>query len=706
VKVLVSWLRELVEVPADVSIEALSEALHLAGFELAGIDPRPNDAENRPDAVLDFEITANRPDVLNMVGIAREVSALYNTPLKYRPATFPATPSASEAGPLRVFVDDPTLCPRFTAAVAEVTVGASPAWLVERLAANDIRSISNIVDITNYVMLEMGQPMHAYDLQRLQGSELRARRAHAGEKIKTLDGADRTLTDDVLVIADIARPQGIGGVMGGAESEVNAKTQVIALEAAYFQPQSVRRTSKRLALSTDASYRFERGADPDAPPRALARACELITDLGIGHVLPDWIDALASPRTPVVVTLRRARVASVLGRDVPAAEIERILQKLGFITTESAGAVLTRAESKSESREVWDVQVPAWRNDVTREIDLIEEIARLTGYDKIPTTFPALNLVPPRLDARLRRDRAVRAFLLGAGLNEAVTFTFIERAAAERFADAAKIVAILNPLSEKFAVLRPSLLPGVLDSLAYNRRREQRDIRLFELANRMLRDEGEQRALAIAWTGHASLPHWSGSGRDVDVFDVGGVVIALLDALGLSATLEQTSTHTFLAANCAATVRVQRKDHALDIGIVGQVSPKIADAHGLPPQDAVYVAELNLDAVLDWIALGDTIVVKPLPRYPSIVRDLSILVNADLPAERVRDTIRAAAPATLERIGEFDRYQGKGIPEHSYSLSLRLTFRAADRTLTDAEVQQATDKIVAALQSVHGATLR
>jgi phenylalanyl-tRNA synthetase beta chain len=718
VKVLVSWLRELVELPDDVSIESLGRALHLAGFELAGVEMRPDAPDGHPDAVLDFEITANRPDTLNMVGIAREVSALYNAPLKYRPATFPATPSANEAGPLRVVIEDPVLCPRFTAAVAEITVGPSPQWLVDRLAANDIRSISNIVDITNYVMLETGQPLHAYDLERLQGPQLRARRARAGEKLRTLDAVERTLSDDMLVIADVARPQGIAGVMGGGDSEVNAKTKVVALEAAYFQPQSVRRTSKRLGLSTDASYRFERGADPDAPPRALARACELITELGAGVVAPDWIDALASPRTPVVVTLRRARVAHVLGFDVPAAEIERILQRLGFLLVESLGAIASKGDPQGRT-EVWDVTVPAWRNDVTREIDLIEEIARHVGYDRIPTTFPALNATPPTPDPRLRRDRAVRALLLGAGLNEAVTFTFIERAAAERFAAAERIIGIQNPLSEKFAVLRPSLLSGLLDSVSYNRRREQRDVRLFELANRMTRDEGEQRALAIAWTGHASPPHWSGSGREVDVFDVTGAVVLVCESLGLTAAFEPTSAIGHLSPTCAGVVRVQRA-HASngsgssavgggeirEIGIVGQLAPKIAEQHDLPPQDAVFVAELNLDAVADWITLGDTIAATPLPRYPSIVRDLSILVNADLPAARVRDTIRAAAPATLERIGEFDRYQGKGIPEHSYSLSLRLTFRAPDRTLTDAEVQQATEKIIATLASVHGATLR
>jgi phenylalanyl-tRNA synthetase beta chain len=710
VKVLVSWLRELVEIPDDVSIEMLGRDLHLAGFELAGLDPRPPAPDGRPDAVLDFEITANRPDTLNMVGIAREVSALYNTPLKYRPATFPATPSANEAGPLRVVIEDPALCPRFTAAVAEVTIGPSPQWLVDRLAAVDIRSISNIVDITNYVMIEMGQPLHAYDLERLQGAQLRARRARNGEKLKTLDGVERTLTDDMLVIADVARPQGVAGVMGGGDSEIDAKTTVVALEAAYFQPQTVRRTSKRLGLSTDASYRFERGADPDAPPRALARACELIAQLGAGTVLPDWIDALSSPRTPVIVTLRRARVAHVLGFDVPAADIERILQRLGFTLVESLGAVVSKSDPNGRG-EAWDVTVPAWRNDVTREIDLIEEIARHKSYEKIPTTFPPLHATPPAPDPRLRRDRAVRGLLLGAGLNEAVTFTFIERAAAERFAPAERIVGILNPLSEKFTVLRPSLLPGLLDSLSYNRRREQRDVRLFELANRMTRDEGEQRAIAIAWTGTATGQHWSGSARDVDVFDLTGAITVVCNALGLTATFEPASAYGFLEPACAGTIRVHRADGSGDraireIGMVGQLAPKVAEQHGLPPQDAVFVAELNLDAVADWIALGDTIAARPLPRYPSIVRDLSILVNADLPAARVRDTIRAAAPATLERIGEFDRYQGKGIPEHSYSLSLRLTFRAPDRTLTDAEVQQATEKIIATLASVHGATLR
>ncbi len=725
-KVLVSWLRDLVEIPEDVSIESLAHAMHMAGFELAEIDPRPP-VDGKPDAVIDFEITANRPDTLNMVGIAREVSTLYDTPLRYRAPTFPATPSANEAGPLKVTIEDAALCPRFTAAVAEVTVGPSPAWLVDRLAAAGIRSISNIVDITNYVMLEMGQPLHAYDLEKLQGSQLRVRRAVAGEKIKTLDGQQRKLDAETLVIADIARPQGIAGVMGGADSEVSPSTKVVALEAACFQAQSVRRTSKRIGLSTDASYRFERGADPDAPPRALARACELITELGIGRVLPDWIDALASPRSPVYVTLRRARVSHVLGYDVAAADVERILQRLGFFITESLGVVVSKGEPTTTSAaprsEVWDVTVPAWRNDVTREIDLIEEIARIQGYDKIPTSFPAPKRMSPKPDLRLRRDRTVRGWLLGMGFTEAVTFTFIERPAALQFADEAQVVGIQNPLSEKFAVLRPSLLPGLLDSVAHNRRREQRDVRLFELASRMRRDEGEQRAVAMVWTGAASLPHWSGSTREADVFDVGGAVTTLCGSLGVTATLEPTSTAGavaggtatsagsasgagVLAPNCAAIVRVHRKDTSRDIGIVGQLSPALAEARGLPAQDPVYVAELNLDAVLDWISLGDTLTVTPLPRFPSVVRDLSILVNADLPAARVRDTIRAAAPATLERVVEFDRYQGKGIPEHSYSLSLRLTFRAPDRTLTDAEVQQATDKIVATLASVHSAVLR
>jgi phenylalanyl-tRNA synthetase beta chain len=729
-KALVSWLRDLVEIPDGLSIDALAHALHMSGFELAGIE-REGVAEG--DAVIDFEITANRPDTLSVIGLAREISALYDTPLRGAALQSAAsglngTSNNSEASGLKVTIEDPSLCPRYAAAVADITIGPSPAWLSARLAAAGIRSINNIVDITNYVLIETGHPLHAFDLALLEGPHLKIRRAKPGEKVKTLDGQERTLAEDMLVIADASRAQAVAGVMGGGDSEVSEKTRTIALESAYFTPSSIRRTSKRLGLSTEASYRFERGADPEAPARALARACELIEQIGAGHVRPDWIDARATTRTPIALTLRHEQIARILGYVAPPDVVERVMTRLGFELSSDAAAQGSGVASSTGAPSspapvgasgrglVWQVTVPSWRVDVTREIDLIEEVARVYGYDRIPTTFPALRTVPPAPDARLQRDRAVRQMLRAAGFHEASTLAFIERGAALDFTAEPSIVAIANPLSEKFAVLRPSLLPGLVDALAYNRRREQRDIRLYEAANCFTRDVGERRRVAAVWTGAASAPHWSGSGRAADVFDPSGVVTALGATLGLD-TVFVPAERPYLTPAVAGAIQVRRRANggvadganangARDIGIIGQLLPAVADTRGIPANEPVFLFEIDLDAVLDWTSLGDRLRVTPLPRHPSVVRDVSIALNADLPSAQVRDTIRAAAPVTLERVVEFDRYQGKGVPDGQCSLSLRLTFRAPDRTLTDAEIQDAMDRIIAALASTHGAALR
>jgi phenylalanyl-tRNA synthetase beta chain len=680
----------MVDVPVDV--EALAERLHLAGFELAGIERPSGDASG---AVIDLEITANRPDCLSMAGIAREVSAMFDVPLRFRPVDPPGTAHASQAGPLRVTIEDATLCPRYAAAIADIEVAASPSWLVDRLAAAGVRSINTIVDITNYVLIETGHPLHAFDLARLAGPHIRIRRAGPGETMTTLDGQNRTLSPDMLVIADAERAQAVAGVMGGADSEVSLDTKTIAIESAYFNPRSVRLTSRRLGLSTEASYRFERGADPEAPASALFRVCQLIEAVGAGKVRPDWIDARPQPRHPTRLTLRASRIARVLGFDVPSDEVVRILTALGFAVEGAAGA--------------WNVAVPSWRGDVTREEDLLEEVARLYGYGRIPETFPVLDVEPPAPAPRLSRDARLRALVRAAGFFESVTFSFIERHAALSFADEASLVTLANPLSENFAVMRPSLLAGLVDSVAHNRRREQRDVRLFELATCFTVERGEHRALALAWTGQAAPVHWSGTGRTVDLFDMTGVVASICTAMGLDASFVP-AVAPWLTTESASAIQVTPLGAAgvqpRVLGHVGQLAPALVDARGLPAREPVLVAEMDLDLVSDWTVSGDRVGVTPLARYPSSVRDISILVPPGLSAANIRDTIRRAAPATLERIGEFDRYQGRGIPEDSCSLSLRLTFRAVDHTLTDAEVQSAMDAVVAALGAAHGATLR
>jgi phenylalanyl-tRNA synthetase beta chain len=670
VKRVFPWLREFVAVPDDV--EGGATALGLRGFEVASVD-------HDPIAVIDFDITANRPDCLSVIGLAREAAAAYGLPLS---APDTARPAAGWAPPIAVTVEDAERCPRYCAQLFEVTVGPSPAWLRERLEAAGVRSINNVVDVTNYVMIELGQPMHAFDVDRLAGRTLVIRTARAGERIRTLDGVDRALDPDMLVIADAERPQAVGGVMGGADSEIGASTRVIALESAYFAPRGVRRTSRRLGLKTEASARFERGADIDAPPVGIARAAAVFAKAGAARPLGPMVEAYPSPHQPATLTLRAARIGRVLGMEIPAPDVPRLLAPLGF--------------EVAATRAGWTARVPSFRVDVLREIDLIEEVARHHGYDRLPATFPALRAPQPPPDARILQERRVRQILTACGLSEAMTFAFIERSAAAPFGVDESLAALANPLSEKFAVLRPSLLPGLIDACAYNRRREQRDVRLFETGARVT-PQGERRTVAFVWTGAGQAPHWSGAARPVDLFDVKGVAETLCTAFGVEVTSEPASLPYFVEGRAARL--------APSLGSFGQVAPSVLDTRGFPAGDEVYAAEIDLDQ-LAALAPRAALRAEPLARFPSVVRDLSILVEEGLPAAAVRGTIRSAAPQTLAHVVEFDRYRGKGVAEGHISLSLRLTFRSAERTLTDEEVDGAMRDIVAALAAAHGAERR
>ncbi|HET7618253.1 MAG TPA: phenylalanine--tRNA ligase subunit beta [Vicinamibacterales bacterium] len=686
-KVVFPWLREFVAVPDDV--EGVAAALGLRGFEVGSV-------EHNPIAVIDFDITANRPDCLSVIGLAREAAAAYGLPLSAPDTTRPA---AGWAPPIAVTVEDAERCPRYCAQLFEVTVGPSPAWLRERLEAAGVRSINNIVDVTNYVMIELGQPMHAFDVDRLTGRTLVIRTARPGERIRTLDGVDRALDADMLVIADAERPQAVGGVMGGADSEIGASTRVIALESAYFAPRGVRRTSRRLGLKTEASARFERGADIEAPPVGIARAAAVFATAGAARPLGPMVEAYPSPHQASTLTLRAARIGRVLGMEIPAADVPRLLAPLGFEVAAARGG--------------WTARVPSFRVDVLREIDLIEEVARHYGYDRLPATFPALRAPQPPPDARILQERRVRQILTACGLSEAMTFAFIERSAAAPFAVDESTAALANPLSEKFAVLRPSLLPGLVDACAYNRRREQRDVRLFETGARVT-PQGERRTVAFVWTGAGQAPHWSGAARPVDLFDVKGVAEALCTAFGVEVTSEPASLPYYVEGRAAylepRSSNLEPRSSPLaprtsSLGSFGQLAPPVLEARGSPAGDEVYAAEIDLDALA---ALAPTAALRaePLPRFPSVVRDLSILVEEGLPAAAVRGTIRSAAPQTLAHVVEFDRYRGKGVAEGHISLSLRLTFRSAERTLTDEEVDGAMKDIVAALAAAHGAERR
>lgn len=675
------WLRELADVPDDPDIVATE--LGLRGFEVASV-------ETGAQPVIDLEITANRPDCLNHIGLAREAAAIWGHPLRMPDATPAAGPDVSLVRPsdsVDVTIEDPALCPRYCAQVFEVRVGPSPSWLAGRLLAAGVRPINNVVDISNYVMLEIGQPMHAFDLDRISGQALVIRRARAGEKLRTLDGVERALEPDMLVIADAQRAAAIGGVMGGQDSEISDRTTRIVLESAYFQPATIRRTSKRLGLKTEASSRFERGGDISAPPVGIARAASLLSQIGAGTPSGPLIDRYPAPRGLVQITLRAARIARLLGQEVPAEAVPRYLGALGF-----------EIEPADDG---WLVTVPTFRVDVTREVDLIEEVGRHHGFDGLPVTFPPLADAQRPPDDRIVRDRLLRQVLTSSGFSESMTFAFIERHAAMPFmAEGTEPAAIANPLSEKFAVLRPTLLPGLIDSCAHNRRRGRKDIQLFEIGSRFTA-AGEGRTAAFAWCGAIGGTHWSGGTRLVDFFDAKGAVEALCTAFGVLSPEFAAADRSYLVRGRAAEVRA---GGGL-LGIVGQLESSVAQARGFADAEAIYVAEIDID----WLArsgVGDDLRAESLPRFPSIVRDLSILVDAALPAATLRGTIRAAGPSTLASIVEFDRYQGKGVPDGRVSLSLRLTFRAAERTLTDDEAHEAVERIVGTLRTAHGAEQR
>ena len=472
-KILVSWLRDFVDVTA--SPEEIAKTMSVRGFAVEGLEHIDwNSSEARiakADAVIDFEVTGNRPDCMCVMGMAREIATAFNLPMR-RPVARGKSGDEEDGSSLRlaslkaadksdidVVIENAELCPRYAGAVADVTVGPSPGWMQARLQAAGVRPISNIVDVTNYVLLEMGQPMHAFDFTKLRGAQIVVRPARAGESIRTLDGQMRELAGDMLVIADAERPVAIAGVMGGAESEVADGSTVIVLESAYFNPLSVRRTSRKLMLKTEASMRFERGLDPRLPVTAMERACALLETTGAGRARGTIVDRYPARVEPRSVRLRRAKIAGLLGAEVPDADVRRILESLGFTLRDGTDGG-------------WDVNVPTRRVDVTREVDVIEEVARHYGFDRLPSTFPPLTAAPPPLDPRIGRARHLRDIMTAAGFSEAMTFGFVASAAAAPFAPEGELVPIANPLSENFAVLRPSALPSLVDAVAHNRDRK------------------------------------------------------------------------------------------------------------------------------------------------------------------------------------------------------------------------------------------
>jgi phenylalanyl-tRNA synthetase beta chain len=648
------------------------------------------------DVVYDLEVTPNRPDLNSVIGIAREIAVVTGNEFKIPTIQFLNTESEPIGGLLSVQNDESELCPRYTARIVrKVKVGPSPDWLRNILEKVGLRSINNVVDITNYVMFESGQPLHAFDYHLLKSSDVNPpkiiiRRATEGEKFTTLDGKERTLTNQMLLIADETKPVALAGIMGGKNSEINANTTDVLIESAYFKAQNIRATSKKLEVRTDSSYRFERGGDVEICDWASRRAAQLICDLADGQVLGHAIDNFPHQTPAKSITLHFAKTKDLLGIGISHSEQVSFLTKLGLTVTEQTPGICT-------------FKIPSWRVDLKREVDLIEEVGRLYGIDKIPSTPPRGALGANAFDSVYDQIGEVRRILTGLGLNEAQGQTLISKSEV-RSAKDEEIVALANPLSSDMDVLRPSLLPGLIHSLRHNLARNNHDVALFETGRVFKNENGqtkENRSVAIAITGQRALSFWSGGEREAkfDAFDLKGIIEEFLEQFGLRGVAfgKRAESPALFLESAAITLGGK-----LPLGELGQLLPTLAKKYDL--RDGVFLAEFNLDLLLSKRNASKSF--KALPQFPSSRRDVAMLVPEATTHEAILQAVKQTKPVNLESIELFDVFRGKGIPDGQKSLAYAFTYRAPEKTLTDLEVNDAHAKIVEALKQSLGATVR
>jgi len=652
------------------------------------------------DTVFEVNVTPNRPDALSHIGIAREVAAALGLSMKLPAARLAQKPPAASSL-VKVRVEAPDRCFRYAARVVEgVKIGPSPSWLARRLSACGVRSISTVVDATNYVLLEWGHPLHAFDLDRVAGSEIVVRLARSGEKLVTLDGQERNLAADDLVIADRDRALALAGVMGGADSEISGGTSRVLLESAWFEPTGTRRTARRHGLHTEASHRFERGVDPAAVTAALDRCAALVAELAGGTVRRGMADAYPRRRRPVDVALSWSRPGEILGMPVTRGEARRTLAAFGF-------------EERNASPRGAVYRVPSWRLDVTREEDLVEEIVRLKGYDAIPETLPEIASETPVASQEAQVAQRLRCALEAAGFSEAVNFSFLSPADLAALAPAGggkAGIALRNPISADLAVMRTSLVPSLLKNAAYNIRQRVEDLRIYELASAYhprppgpASDEPALEEMRIAGVamGRRNAAGWATGGDPLDFYDLKAALELALAAVGITGVRFAHASEPWLHPRSACALSAAGPDgQSRLLGMAGEVHPRTAAAFELPR--GVLAFELLFDAVAGAARLVPGHV--EVPRFPAVLRDLAVVVAEEVEARSVLDLVREEALA--EEVSLFDVYRGAPIPAGRKNLAMAIRYRAPDRTLTDAEADAAHGRIVERLRSAFGAELR
>lgn len=647
------------------------------------------------DTLLEIGLTPNRADCLSVAGIAREIAAKLGKSIRY-PAMPITEGSAAAAATISVTIEDADLCPRYAARyISGCQIAPSPEWLVKRLSAVGMRSISNVVDVTNLVMMELGHPLHAFDCEQLEGHRIVVRRAGEGELFTTLDDQQRTLTADDLVICDAVRPVALAGVMGGLNSEISDTTTNILLESAWFKPAAIRRTSKRLGLHTESSHRFERGADIGMVARALDRAASLIAQLSGGTIAQGVIDVYPGKTTPPAITLRPERAGALLGIELSLQEVAEILRRLECSVHETSEGTL-------------EVVPPSYRIDIEREIDLVEEVARMKGFDAIPATMPIARVVSDRPTLHQRMERSVRDILVAHGMNEIINFSFTSPEAADKLLlsdDDIRRTAIklANPLVAEQSIMRTTLLPGVLETVARNLSFRTMDLKLFEIRRRYLPTAEEMPyeplCIAGALTGNRVDGGWDSVRDTVDFYDVKGVIENLLEALhirGVKWIADTPETYYHPGKSCSIMVGRDR------VGTFGEIHPNVQENFEI--EKPVYAFELDF-AKLVKLANQKTSITAP-SRFPDSTRDIALLAPDELPADKLLECINTVKAQEIEQVEIFDVYKGTGIPDGFKSIAIRIRYRSYERTLTDDEIGGIHVKVIAVLVNKLNVSIR
>ncbi|MBI5048998.1 MAG: phenylalanine--tRNA ligase subunit beta [Deltaproteobacteria bacterium] len=685
---------------SELGLEDISEGIMILPQDLP-IGKDFTEAMGLNDCILTINVTPNRPDCLSILGIAREVAAITRCKMqevrgKRSEVRGKTQPHTSNLKPPSVSIDEPSLCRRYSARVVEgIKVGPSPDWLKRRLETAGFRPINNVADITNYVMIEYGQPLHAFDYDLVSGKRIIVRRANEGEKIQTLDGIERPLANDMLVIADARKPLALAGIMGGKESEINDATINILVESAYFEPSCVRRTSKVLGLSTESSYRFERGADIDGVTRALDKAAQMIRELAGGDIVKRVIDKYPRPYEPVSINTRLSRVNRLLGINIKKKEVEDCLSRLKI-------AFKTAGRSEMDDA-VWNVTPPSFRVDILSEIDIIEEIARIHGYENISAAMPTSQLCATKV---LRIDfirEKVRGILTNNGFLEAINYSFVSPQFFEiTSANIKSGLKLLNPLTEEQSVMRQNLISGLMQTLRYNLNHNNRDIKVFEIGRIFIphgQKTEERELISGLISGFRYGEAWNIDKEAVDFYDIKGAVEQILTGFGITGyAVIPKAEISFLHPGKGGIVEVNNKE----VGIIGEVHPDIMQE--LDIKQSAYIFELDMHAIAMFLSGQKKY--APIPKHPMIVRDVAMILNREIPFQKLYNAVKRLEIKLLEEVKVFDVYYGENIPEGKCSIALRFMYRSPERTLADDEVNNIHANILKNLKDKFGAEIR